>query len=148
MQLEDLYSEIILDHTRDPRNKRAPGPTGIRVHHHNDLCGDDITLNLHVTDGTVTDLSFEGQGCSISQASASMMTQAVKGLTTSQAQALVVGVRDMMHGKPVPEGVGDIRALEGVKRFPVRIKCALLSWMALAEALGRADQSEGSGNPS
>ncbi len=137
MSLEELYQEIILDHYRSPRGRgRLPRPTA-RVHHHNPLCGDEILLDVEVSDGKVVGIAFEGQGCSISQASASMMTEAVRGKTVEEAADLAEEVRLVMHGKPADEErLGEVAALEGVRRFPVRVKCALLAWMALLDALG------------
>ena len=141
MSLDELYSEIILDHYRDPRN-RGPG-SGVHVHHENHLCGDEIDLSVRVENGVVAEARFEGHGCSISQASASMMTEAVRGLTAEQAAGMVETVRSMMHGAPPDRTLGDIQALTGVSRFPLRIKCALLAWMAMGDALR---QARGSGD--
>ena len=138
IELDDLYQEIILDHYRKPRGRCTGEPEkGERcVHHSNPLCGDELTLRVKLDDGEqIKKVCFSGQGCAISQASASMMTEAVKGLNTLQANELVETVRQMMKGKDPVEDIGDIEALEGVAQFPVRIKCALLAWMALKDAL-------------
>ena len=139
MAVEDLYREIILDHYRSPRNKRRGVEGAISVKHDNPLCGDELALAVDVDDGHLSDVAFDGRGCSISQASASMMTEAVKGKSVKDALGLVETVRLMMHGEPPAEDLGDLMALEGVAKFPVRVKCALLAWMALKDALGKAD---------
>lgn len=138
IELDDLYQEIILDHYRKPRGRCTGEPEkGERcVHHSNPLCGDELTLRVRLDeDERIREVCFAGQGCAISQASASMMTDAVKGMSAEQANELVETVRRMMKGKAPLEDIGDIEALEGVAQFPVRIKCALLAWMALRDAL-------------
>lgn len=145
MALEDLYREVILDHYRSPRNKGhldAPDATAEGV---NPLCGDEITLELNLSDGVVSDVAIDGQGCSISQSSASMMTEAIKGKTREEIDELVQGFRKMMSLEesndpgldPERPGavLGDIEALQGVRKYPVRIKCASLAWNTLLEAL-------------
>lgn len=136
MSVDELYQEIILDHYRRPRNKRPASGTGTRVHHDNPVCGDEIDLHVQVEGGRLRQVCFQGQGCAISQASASMMTEAVEGKTAEEALALAEAMRELMHGRlPVGTDLGDLAALEGVARFPVRVKCALLAWVALREAL-------------
>jgi nitrogen fixation protein NifU and related proteins len=155
--LEDLYREIILDHYRNPRNRgELPIPPALRVEGFNPLCGDEIVVYLIVTDGVVSDLRVAGQGCSISQSSASMMSAAVKGKTVAEARATVRAFKAMMSiheqrldgdddGATSPEAaepevkLGDLEALQGVVKFPVRIKCATLSWNTLTQGL---DESE------
>lgn len=139
MSLEDLYREIILDHYRSPRNKRRGVDGAITVKHDNPLCGDELALAVDIEDGRVSDVAFDGRGCSISQASASMMTEAVHGMTVSEALDRAEIVRLMMHGEHPGEDLGDLMALEGVAKFPVRVKCALLAWMALKDALGQVN---------
>ena len=138
MGMEDLYQEIILDHYKRPRN-RAPGLDGsqVHVHHSNPLCGDEMDLRIRVEDGTLAGIAFDGEGCSISQAAASTMTQAVLGRELADALDLAEDFRTMMHGDPArrPDDLADGVAFEGVARFPVRVKCALLSWMALRDAI-------------
>ena len=153
--LEDLYREIILDHYRSPRNRgELPSPPASRVEGFNPLCGDEIIVFLDVEDGRVADLKVSGQGCSISQSSASMMSDAVKGRTVEEARALIRAFKGMMsiheqrldadgeaQEAPVPEPdvkLGDLEALQGVVRFPVRIKCATLSWNTLQQGLDEA----------
>ena len=155
--LEDLYREIILDHYRNPRNRgELPSPTAHRVEGFNPLCGDEVVVYLDVDDtGKVDDIKIAGQGCSISQSSASMMSAAVKGKTVDEARALIRAFKAMMSiheqrldadGELTDEAVapdpgvklGDLEALQGVVKFPVRIKCATLSWNTLAQALDEA----------
>lgn len=148
--LEDLYREIILDHYRTPRNRgELESPPAIESRGHNPLCGDEITLYLLVDgegdDAVVTDVKISGQGCSISQSSASMMTQAVIGQPVSQVRAMIRRFRSMMglediESQPGDDDIdlGDLEALQGVVKFPVRIKCAVLGWSTLADALDHA----------
>jgi nitrogen fixation protein NifU and related proteins len=141
--LEDLYREIILDHYRSPRNKgELETPPATKAEGFNPLCGDEIVVYL-LTDGdTIVDVKIGGQGCSISQASASMMSAAVKGKSVAEARNTVFAFKDLMgieieghdHAHE-PVKLGDLEALTGVKKFPVRIKCATLSWNTLTEAL-------------
>ncbi len=142
--LEDLYREIILDHHRNPRNRGELAPPASHAVGHNPLCGDEIDVYLDVTDGIVTDVKVGGQGCSISQSSASMMSQAVKGKPVDEVRALVRRFKGMMSipdedGNPIEPDpsvkLGDLEALQGVVKFPVRIKCATLAWNTLLEAL-------------
>lgn len=137
-ELETLYQEIILDHYRKPRN-RAPGLTGedVHVHHSNPLCGDEMDLRVRIRDGVLDGLAFDGEGCSISQASASAMSVALLGRPVDDVLTLVEQFRLMMHGDAPerPDDLGDGMVFEGVARFPVRVKCALLGWMALRDAV-------------
>ena len=149
--LEDLYREIILDHYRSPRNRgELAAPPATRVEGFNPLCGDEIVVYVDLQDGVVNDIRIGGQGCSISQSSASMMSAAVKGKTLDEVQALTRAFKGMMSiheqaldgeeaGGPAdadPEvKLGDLEALRGVVKFPVRIKCATLSWNTLSRAL-------------
>ena len=139
--LEDLYREIILDHYRTPRNRGELEPPAVRADGHNPLCGDEIQIYVEVDDGVVLDVKFSGSGCSISQSSASMMTTAVKGKQIDEVRAIVRKFKHMMtiddEGSPVDENIklGDLEALQGVVKFPVRIKCATLGWNTLLDAL-------------
>jgi nitrogen fixation NifU-like protein len=140
--LEDLYREIILDHYRSPRNRgELPVPPAQHAEGHNPLCGDEITVYLQVDGDTVSDVKVSGQGCSISQSSASMMSQAVKGKSVAEVRALVRKFKGMMSietddADPAVEvALGDLEALQGVVKFPVRIKCATLAWNTLTQAL-------------
>ena len=137
-EIAALYQELILDHYRRPRNKGALDKPDASAEMKNPLCGDEITLQVAFTGKGVGDLRFSGRGCSISQASASMMTQLVKGKDVSEINALRHRFREMMLGDPTAltdEKLGSLRALSGVARFPARVKCALLAWNALESAL-------------
>ncbi|MEY3558722.1 MAG: hypothetical protein RL374_1428 [Actinomycetota bacterium] len=138
--LEDLYREIILDHYKNPRNRGSLEPPAVRSEGHNPLCGDEIEVFLTVDNGVISDIKIGGQGCSISQSSASMMSAAVKGKPVAEARALIHRFKHMMSidedGEPDTSApLGDLEALQGVVKFPVRIKCAVLSWNTLAEGL-------------
>jgi nitrogen fixation NifU-like protein len=160
--LEDLYREIILDHYRNPRNRgELAAPPAHRVEGFNPLCGDEIIVYVDLADGVISDIRIGGQGCSISQSSASMMSAAVKGKTVDEARALTRSFKAMMsiHESALdgdgagpdgdgagPDGnagdedvkLGDLEALRGVVKFPVRIKCATLSWNTLSQGLDEA----------
>ncbi|HUY07140.1 MAG TPA: SUF system NifU family Fe-S cluster assembly protein [Acidimicrobiales bacterium] len=150
--LEDLYREIILDHYRSPRNRgELPTPPAVRVEGFNPLCGDEIVLYLEVENGLVSDVKISGQGCSISQSSASMMSAAIKGKGVAEVRSLIRTFKSMMsiHEAQLepetdrdelvtvvdPDSFGELAALQGVVKFPVRIKCATLSWNTLVQAL-------------
>jgi len=151
--LEDLYREIILDHYRNPRNRgELPVPPAHRVEGYNPLCGDEIVVYLDVRDGVVEDIRISGQGCSISQSAASMMSSAVKGRSVDQVRELSRAFKAMMSihesslegdAEPAAEfdeaALGDLAALRGVVKFPVRIKCATLAWNTLAQGLDELD---------
>jgi nitrogen fixation NifU-like protein len=164
--LEDLYREIILDHYRSPRNRgELPTPPAQRAEGFNPLCGDEVVVYVQVQDGTVTDIRFAGQGCSISQSSASLMSAAVKGKTVAETRGLIRTFKAMMSVHEArlgdgadsagsrngsgdvddeatdPESLGELAALQGVVKFPVRIKCATLSWNTLAQGLDEAEES-------
>lgn len=137
IELDELYREIILDHYRSPRNRGSleqPTATG---EGDNPLCGDEVRVDLDIRDGRVFDVRFEANGCSISQASASMMTEAVKGLSLEEVESLFETFKGMMYGagEVDVEALGDLEALQGVRKFPVRVKCATLAWNTLQEAL-------------
>ncbi len=143
--LDDLYREIILDHYRSPRNRGELPPPAAHAVGHNPLCGDEIDVYLQVDDGVVSDIKVGGQGCSISQSSASMMSQAVKGKSVDDVKALVKKFKGLMSVEEVDGDepaadvpLGDLEALQGVVKFPVRIKCATLAWNTLTEALADA----------
>jgi len=137
LALDDIYKEVILDHYKNPRNKRELPDAELRCTRNNPLCGDEITVLAHVEDGKVLEVAFQGAGCSISQSSASMMTEAVTGVTVDEALDLAARFRGMMAGEVEPdeESFGDLVALKGVVKYPIRIKCAVLSWDVLQEAL-------------
>ena len=141
MSLDDLYKEVILDHYKNPRNKRPLPEAELFGSKNNPLCGDEISVFAHVDGGTVADIAFQGQGCSISQSSASMLTEAVKGKSVQDAKALAADFRGMMAGEvePTEEEFGDLVALKGVVKYPIRIKCAVLAWDVLQDALAGSD---------
>jgi nitrogen fixation NifU-like protein len=135
--LNDLYQEVILDHNRRPRNFRVLADASHSAEGYNPLCGDRLTLYLKVAEGVVQDVSFEGAGCAISKASASLMTDAVKGRTIAEAQALFERFHRMVTTPPEQpvEDLGKLSALAGVREFPVRVKCASLAWHTLKAAM-------------
>ena len=137
-QLAAIYQELILDHYRRPRNKGALDGADASVERRNPLCGDEIGLQLALDGDVVRDVRFTGRGCSISQASASMLTQALRGRTRAEAEALLARFTRLVHGDAEAArdaSLGELRALQGVARFPARIRCATLAWSALEEAL-------------
>jgi nitrogen fixation NifU-like protein len=146
LALDELYKEVILDHYKSPRNKRALPGAELSCRRNNPLCGDEITIHAHVDGGRIEGIAFEGSGCSISQASASMLTEAVSGKEVEEAERLVAGFRGMMQGtvEPDEESFGDLVALRGVVKYPVRIKCAVLAWDVLQEALAGAGAASAS----
>ncbi len=139
MSLDALYQEIILEHNRKPRNFRVMPDANRKVEGNNPLCGDQITLWVRLDGERVADVSFQGIGCAISKASASMMTAAVKDRTVAEARALAERIHDLVTGKldieREREALGSLAALSGVSRFPIRVKCASLPWHALRSAL-------------
>lgn len=139
MALEEIYKEVILDHYKNPRNKREIPGAAITCHANNPLCGDEITVFANTEDGAVTDISFEGAGCSVSQSSASMMTEAIKGKKIEDALEMASQFRAMMGGEgdleEKADSFGDLVALKGVVKYPIRIKCAVLAWDVLQDAL-------------
>jgi nitrogen fixation NifU-like protein len=140
--LGSLYQALILDHYRRPRNRGELADANGMAHVHNPTCGDEIILELRVDDGRIEDVRFRGEGCSISQASASMMTQLLRGRTATEVSGLADEFRMMLRGGGTPpRELGDLRALAGVSKFPARVKCALLGWEALANALANADSA-------
>jgi nitrogen fixation protein NifU and related proteins len=143
-QLDDLYQEIILDHYRHPRNKGPMPDAMVSCQQDNPFCGDEITVQLNIKDGIVKDLMYDGRGCSISQASASMMTEELLGRPVDEALALAGRFRGLMQGQGDDgewEELGDLEALKGVTKFAVRVKCATLAWATFAEAIERARAS-------
>src|SRR6476469_5499126 len=135
--LSDLYQEVILDHNRRPRNFHALDDASHRAEGYNPLCGDRLTLYMKVDNGVVADVAFEGAGCAISKASASLMTDAVKGKSVAEVQALFDRFHRMVTTPPEEpvEDLGKLSALAGVREFPVRVKCASLAWHTLKAAM-------------
>jgi len=137
--LDDLYQQLILDHYRNRRGRGRIERASASVHENNPVCGDECFLDILVEDGRITEIRADGDGCSISQAAASMLTEAAAGRDLDDALELVEHFRLVMHGEAPPDEdlLGDAVALEGVARYPVRVKCALLSWLALREAIAQ-----------
>ena len=147
--ITSLYQEVIIDHARSPRNFRELEGATETVEAFNPLCGDQLTLYLQLADGTIADIAFKGNGCAISQASASLMTMALKGMAQDEALALFTRVHTMLttesEGDAPPPEVGKLAVLSGVWEYPTRVKCATLAWQALRSALqdaGRRDETE------
>ena len=148
--MEDLYQEIILDHYRNPQGRGLREPFEAEVHHVNPTCGDEIDLRLHLESvagvPTVADISYEGQGCSISQASASVMFDSLVGLSVDDALESLGRFQHMLQSRGQESGdeetMGDAVAFAGVAKYPARVKCALLPWMAWKDALSRATEGE------
>jgi nitrogen fixation protein NifU and related proteins len=135
--LEDLYRDIILDHYRSPRNRGRLDIPDVATQGANPLCGDEIEVSLIFDGDRVADVRFEGRGCSISQASASMMSEGIKGKSVEEVRELISAFKEMMSGsyEPAEDELGDLEALQGVRKYPVRIKCALLCWNTLLEGI-------------
>lgn len=143
-QLSSLYQQLILEHYRNPRNKAELDEKTVEIHMANPVCGDEIRLQLRIEGDEIAEAKFIGQGCSISQAAISMMTTRLQGAKVDDATALARRFTEMMHGDESAAKdrmLGDLRALQGVSKFPVRIKCALLGFDALQEAL-KAESEE------
>ena len=142
MDLENLYQEIILDHYKHPRGKGLRDPFQAEVHHVNPTCGDEITLRVEVEGGVVTDVSYDGMGCSISQASASVLFEQLVGQSVETGLATTDEFLALMQGRgqvePDEDVLGDAVAFAGVAKYPARVKCALLSWMAWKDAVSQA----------
>jgi nitrogen fixation NifU-like protein len=143
--LRDLYQEMILDHSRSPRNFHALPAANHRVEGFNPLCGDKVTLYLSLENGTVKEAAFEGSGCAIATASASMMTEKVKGKTIQEALSLFERFHALVTGAKSGEGngadLGKLAVFSGVREFPIRVKCATLAWHALKSALAGSDRT-------
>lgn len=144
-ELRDLYQEVILDHNRRPRNFGVLPDANRSAEGNNPLCGDQITVYLRVADGRVEDISFQGAGCAISTASASLMTEALRGKTVEEAHALFHGFHDfVVRGERGRDGdledLGKLKVFEGVREFPIRVKCATLAWHTFEAALHQKDQ--------
>ena len=140
-QLSSLYQQLILEHYRNPRNKAELDGKSVEIHMANPVCGDEIRLQLRIEGDEIAEAKFVGQGCSISQAAVSMMTTLLQGRKVAEAEELAGRFTEMMHGDEdaaKDRALGDLRALQGVSKFPVRIKCALLGFDALQEALKKS----------
>ena len=149
-QFDELYRDLILDHYRMPRNRGVLDSPDSDLTQHNPVCGDEVRLTAHIENGEITEIAFHGQGCSISQSSASMMTEAMTGRSISDATQLAQNFRDMIKGDAVnEETMGDLIALQGASRYPTRVKCAILGWDTLQKALGgsRGREDVGANDP-
>ncbi len=147
MDVESMYQEVILDHYRNPHGRGLRDPYDTEVFHVNPTCGDEITLRVKLgDDGTIADVSYWNQGCSISQASASVLFDEVEGKSVTEAFATLDEFVELMHSKgqaePDEDVLGDLVAFTGVAKYPARVKCALLSWMALRDAVEQAQKEE------
>ncbi len=145
MALDDIYKEVILDHYKNPRNKRELEGATLSCTRNNPLCGDEITVFVTERDGRLEEIAFTGQGCSISQSSASMMTEALVGRSVDDAETMIKEFRAMMAGEAEPDEdeFGELVALKGVVKYPVRVKCAVLAWDVLQEALQGTGEAAG-----
>jgi nitrogen fixation NifU-like protein len=138
MDLKDLYRDVIVDHNRSPRNFREIEPPRRSADGHNPLCGDKLRVYLRLSDGIIEDVAFEGSGCAISVASASLMTESLKGKTEAEAMALFERMHDLLTGRETgddPTDLGKLAALSGVREYPTRVKCASLCWHTMKTAL-------------
>jgi nitrogen fixation NifU-like protein len=147
--MEQMYQEVILDHYKHPHNRGLRDPFGAEVQHVNPTCGDEVTLRVHIdVDGNIADVSYDGQGCSISQASTSVLTDQVIGLPVQQALKVVDSFNEMIGSRGTVEGdedvIGDGIAFAGVSKYPARVKCALLGWMAFKDAVVQIHDQEAS----
>ncbi|MFQ6395935.1 Fe-S cluster assembly sulfur transfer protein SufU [Nocardia sp. KC 131] len=152
MRMEQMYQEVILDHYKRPHHRGLREPFGAEVHHVNPTCGDEVTLRVQLDDnGDVVDVSYDGQGCSISQASTSVLTDQVIGLPLQQALKVVESFNEMVTSRGTIEGdedmIGDGIAFAGVAKYPARVKCALLGWMAFKDAVVRITSAEEAKRP-
>ncbi|MEU0543410.1 Fe-S cluster assembly sulfur transfer protein SufU [Nocardia sp. NPDC005978] len=147
MRMEQMYQEVILDHYKHPHHRGLREPFGAEVHHVNPTCGDEITLRVHLDENSdVKDVSYDGQGCSISQASTSVLADQVIGLPVQQALKVVESFNEMITSRGTLEGdedvIGDGIAFAGVAKYPARVKCALLGWMAFKDAVVQIASAE------
>jgi nitrogen fixation protein NifU and related proteins len=138
LELEELYQEVILDHSRRPRNFGDLADAAVRVHGDNPACGDEIHLGVKFgPDGELQEIKFTGHGCAISQASASLMTMKLKGKSRAEAEGMLRAFHDLVTDETAeaPRRLGDLRMMQGVRKFPQRVKCAMLAWRAVEQAL-------------
>jgi nitrogen fixation NifU-like protein len=144
--MEQMYQEIILDHYKHPHHRGLREPFGAEVHHVNPTCGDEVTMRVALNDGVVDDVSYDGQGCSISQASTSVLTELVIGKPLPEALEILDAFNEMISSRGSIEGdedvIGDGIAFAGVAKYPARVKCALLGWMAFKDAVVRIEDGK------
>jgi len=145
MRMEQMYQDVILDHYKHPHGRGLRDPYDAEVHHVNPTCGDEVTLRVSVVDGAIADVSYDGQGCSISQASTSVLFDQIVGLSIADAMTTLDSFSQMMTSRGQDAGdedlIGDGIALSGVSKYPARVKCALLGWMAFKDALSQSISS-------
>jgi len=139
--LDNIYKEIILEHSKRPRNQGSLDPSTVSQEGLNPSCGDELELHLKIEDDVITDVKFSGEGCAISQSSTSMMTDAIKGMSLSEAEALSGKFKEMIHGKEPSEELGELKMLQGISKLHARVKCATLGWITLEQALERYKSS-------
>jgi len=137
--LRDLYQEVILDHNRAPRNFGPLPSANRKAEGHNPLCGDRVSVFVQVENGRIADIAFQGAGCAISTASASLMTEALKGKSVAEARSLFHGFHDLLTANGDADGLGKLAVFAGVREYPIRIKCATLAWHAVQAALDQQD---------
>ena len=146
MRMEQMYQEIILDHYKHPHHRGLREPFGAEVHHVNPTCGDEVTLRVEIENDVVADVSYDGQGCSISQASTSVLTDQIIGKPLLEALEIVDAFNEMISSRGTIEGdedvIGDGIAFAGVSKYPARVKCALLGWMAFKDAVVRIEDGK------
>ncbi len=140
-ELSDLYQQVILDHSKHPRNAGSLDSANRRAVGHNPLCGDQIVLMLEVKDGVIADVKFQSSGCAISVASASLMSEAIKGKTVQEAELMFRKFHEMLTGACDTSSLGKLSALSGTREFPMRVKCATLAWHTLEAALNNPNQT-------
>ena len=144
VQLDEIYRDVVLDHYKSPRGRNSLENADTTAEGFNPLCGDEVIIELSFDGDRIADVSVQGRGCSISVASGSMLAELLPGKTRKEAETILKAFKAMMHGEPLPEGldVGDLDALTGVQKFPVRIKCALLAWTTLEDAMSDQTSSD------
>lgn len=139
--LENIYKEIILEHSKRPRNQGTLDPSTVSQEGLNPSCGDELELHLQIENDVITAVKFSGEGCAISQSSASMMTEAIKGMSLAEAEDLSAKFKEMIHGKEPSEELGELKMLQGISKLHARVKCATLGWITLEQALERYKSS-------
>lgn len=140
-ELKNLYQQVILDHNKNPRNFRKPERANRKAEGYNPICGDQLVIFVEFENDSIKDIGFQGSGCAISKASASLMTESVKGKTQDEAELIYKKIKNILKGEMPAEELGDLAALSGVREFPVRIKCATLAWEALRNALDEKSET-------
>lgn len=140
-ELKNLYQQVILDHNKNPRNFRKPEKTNRKAEGYNPVCGDQLVIYVEFENDAIKDIGFQGSGCAISKASASLMTESVKGKTQDEAELIYKKIKNILEGEMPAVELGDLAALSGVREFPVRIKCATLAWETLRNALDEKSET-------